>query len=86
MEEWQLAFSASQGIGLNSNPDIESIEGDPMFVDVSRKDFNLLPSSPAINKGREDGNGLRADIGAYGIDSPKGYVGIRPKSPQLTIQ
>lgn len=49
-------------------PGTNNIKSNPKFVSVTMRDFNLLASSPCIDKGNplspNDGDGSRADIGA----------------------
>jgi hypothetical protein len=55
LEEWQNATSLNPE-GLLFNPDQNSIELDPLFVDSLDGNFNLKPESPAIGSGRYGGN------------------------------
>ncbi len=79
---WKNAFNSGNGIGLSSNPDLNSFETDPLFINVATKDFHLQNNSPAKNSGR-----FKGDIGAYGITDVIGRYSKRPKSPtEILIQ
>ena len=61
-QSWQTAFTNDSGIGLINDPDTNSTEANPLFVDVLNNDFHLDAISPAIDAGR---NG--ETLGAYGL-------------------
>jgi len=45
---WQLAYANDSGTGLSANPDTNSIEADPLFVNVNNNNFRLASTSPAM--------------------------------------
>jgi hypothetical protein len=69
-----VIFSLSDTVAMAGNGNLLA---DPQFVDPSSLDFELKPSSPAINAGRgghaPDPDGTRADIGALYVYSPDHY-------------
>jgi len=78
--DWQNAFSSGNGIGLSSNPDVNSLVADPLFISVSTKDFRVQPGSPTKGFGR-----YKKDIGPGGLTNSVGFYGKRAKPPTSII-
>lgn len=57
---WRQAFSAITHPELLADPDLLSLETDPLFIDPTQADFSLLIDSPATTLGSNGGQ-----IGAY---------------------
>ena len=80
LASWQQAFTNSKLTVLSSNPDVNSIVGDPDFNNVAKNDFSVPASSLAsqANQNGRNNNG----IGAYGLGAT--VIGInnvvRPKA------
>jgi hypothetical protein len=62
-----LSFSRNLWYG-KKGPGTDSLTADPRFVDPQKRNFNLSPDSPAIDKGKDVGlpfYGSAPDMGAY---------------------
>jgi parallel beta-helix repeat protein len=76
---------------IDQLPGTGNIKTDPQFIDQLRFNFQLQPSSPAINAGDPDAatdeDGSRTDIGAQYVFDPTDFpVGVIPRySPSVII-
>jgi len=83
LSSWQTAYSVDAGTGLSVDPDQNSIEADPLFMDVSSSgpcldhNFRLAAGSPALGMGR-----YSDDLGAYGLG---GVIGVTPIPEPSTL-
>jgi hypothetical protein len=74
LSDASVVFSLSDTVAMAGNGNLLA---DPRFEDPSVLNFQLKPTSPAINAGRighaPDPDGSRADIGALHVHSPDNY-------------
>jgi len=71
LSSWQSAFSVDSGTGLLADPDVNSFEADPLFVDAPNNNFRLEGNSPAIGQGCAG-----ETLGAYGLGNAIGVIGL----------
>lgn len=77
LNSWMTAYSNDNGVGLIANPDVNSIEADPLFVDIQESNFRLQQISPANSN-----NGIfEQTLGAYGLGSES--IGVITLSDEM---